>query len=108
MKLYNSTSYLDYKIVNVSSIEQYDKTNVIPFDKLPRLLRINGTQWSSERYCSFPQKIIIKFPYLVSIHQINILSHSKKYLDDSNFIIIYPKILTKIKFMIMMRFLLGK
>ena len=91
MKLYNSTSYLDYKIVNVSSIEQYDKTNVIPFDKLPRLLRINGTPWSSERYCSFPQKIIIKFPYLVNIHQINILSHSKKISRRLHFYYYFPE-----------------
>ena len=91
MKLENSTKNLDYKIINLSSIEQYDQTNVIPFEKLPRLLRINGTPWTSERFCSYPQKIIIKFPYLVNISQINILSHSKKISRRLQFFYYYPE-----------------
>ena len=91
MKLENSTRNLDYKIINLTSIEQNDQTNVIPFDKLPRLLRINGTPWTSERFCSYPQKIIIKFPHLVNISQINILSHSKKISRRLQFYYYYPE-----------------
>ena len=90
MKLENSNSNLDYKIINLTSIEQNDLTNVIPFDKLPRLLRINGTPWTSERFCSYPQKIIIKFHHVVNISQINILSHSKKISRRLQFYYYYP------------------
>ena len=69
---------LDYKIMNISSMEQNNLTNLIPPEKLPKLLRKNGIPWSSERFCHYPQRIIIKFPYLVNLFQINILSDSKK------------------------------
>ena len=95
MKLENSNTNLDYKIINLTSIEQNDLTNVIPFDKLPRLLRINGTPWTSERFCSYPQKIIIKFPHVVNISQINIISHSKKISRRLQFYYYYPEDLDK-------------
>ena len=95
MKLENSNTNLDYKIINLTSIEQNDLTNVIPFDKLPRLLRINGTPWTSERFCSYPQKIIIKFPHVVNIAQINIISHSKKISRRLQFYYYYPDDLDK-------------
>ena len=91
MKLENPLKRLDYKIMNISSIEQYDKTTVIPFEKLPKLLRKNGTPWISERFCHFPQKIIIKFPYLVYLSQINILSHSKKISQRIQFYYFFPE-----------------
>ena len=97
MKLENSNSNLDYKIINLTSIEQNDLTNVIPFDKLPRLLRINGTPWTSERFCSYPQKIIIKFHHVVNISQINILSHSKKISRRLQFYYYYPDDIDKNK-----------
>ena len=97
MKLENSNSNLDYKIINLTSIEQNDLTNVIPFDKLPRLLRINGTPWTSERFCSYPQKIIIKFHHVVNISQINILSHSKKISRRLQFHYYYPDDIDKNK-----------
>ena len=97
MKLENSNCNLDYKIINLASIEQNDLTNVIPFDKLPRLLRINGTPWTSERFCSYPQKIIIKFHHVVNISQINILSHSKKISRRLQFYYYYPDDIDKNK-----------
>ena len=97
MKLENSNCNLDYKIINLTSIEQNDLTNVIPFDKLPRLLRINGTPWTSERFCSYPQKIIIKFHHVVNISQINILSHSKKISRRLQFYYYYPDDIDKNK-----------
>ena len=90
MKLEKSLKILDYKIINVTSIEQNDKTNVIPPEKLPRLLRLNGTPWTSERFCHFPQRIIIKFPHLVNISQINILSNSKKISRRLQFYYYFP------------------
>ena len=91
MKLENPLKTLDYKIMNITSIEQCDKTTVIPFQKLPKLLRKNGTPWISERYCHYPQKIIIKFPHLVNLSQINILSHSKKISRRIQFYYYFPE-----------------
>ena len=81
---------LDYQILNISSIEQSDQTNIIPIQKLPKLLRLNGTPWTSERFCQYPQKIIIKFPYLVNLSQINILSNSKKISRRLQFYYYFP------------------
>ena len=90
MKLENDLKLLDYKIINISSIEQYNQINIIPYQKLPKLLRINGPPWISERFCQFPQKIIIKFPHLVYLYQINILSNSKKISRRLQFYTYYP------------------
>ena len=90
MKLENDLKLLDYKIINISSIEQYNQINIIPYQKLPKLLRINGPPWISERFCQFPQKIIIKFPHLVYLYQINILSNSKKISRRLQFYSYYP------------------
>ena len=90
MKLENSIKILDYKILNVSSMEQYNQTNIIPLQKLPKLLRLNGTPWTSERFCHYPQTIIIKFPYLVNLSQINVLSNSKKISRRLQFYYYFP------------------
>ena len=81
---------LDYKIMNISSMEQNNLTNLIPPEKLPKLLRKNGIPWSSERFCHYPQRIIIKFPYLVNLFQINILSDSKKISRRLQFYYYFP------------------
>ena len=90
MSLENSIKILDYKILNISSMEQYNQSNIIPLQKFPKLLRLNGTPWTSERFCHYPQKIIIKFPYLVNLFQINILSNSKKISRKLQFYYYFP------------------
>ena len=90
MSLENSIKILDYKILNISSMEQYNQSNIIPLQKFPKLLRLNGTPWTSERFCHYPQKIIIKFPYLVNLSQINILSNSKKISRKLQFYYYFP------------------
>jgi hypothetical protein len=90
MSLENSIKILDYKILNISSMEQYNQSNIIPLQKLPKLLRLKGTPWTSERFCHYPQKIIIKFPYLVNLSQINILSNSKKISRKLQFYYYFP------------------
>ena len=90
MELEKPCRILDYKIINISSMEQYNQTNIIPTKKLSKLLRLNGTPWISERFCKYPQSIIIKFSHVVNLYQINILSNSKKISRRLQFYTYYP------------------
>ena len=59
---------LKYKIIGASS-EDPDH----PVEKISSSNPQDG--WHSARFCSYPQEILIKFPYPVHIRQINLLFH---------------------------------
>lgn len=75
MKLNKNLSKLNFKVINVSSFE--DNTINSP-QKYSKLLQIGGYEWISERFCSYPQEIIIKFDSPVFLYQINLLCNDKK------------------------------
>ena len=72
----NNLSKLNFKIIDVSSI---DEDNNINFkERLEKLLQNKGYPWTSERFCVYPQEIIVQFDSAVNLYQINLLSHDKK------------------------------
>ena len=69
----NRINPLTYNFVNFTSQD--------PFHPINRLLeKNNNTQggWVSNRYCVYPQEILIQFPSMVNIRQINILVNESK------------------------------
>ena len=59
---------LKYKIIGASSID--------PEYSIEKISSKNPEEgWHSARFCSYPQEILIKFPYPVHIRQINMLFH---------------------------------
>ena len=67
---------INFKLLIISSIEEDNSIN--PKDKLSKLLQHGGYPWISERFCSYPQEIIIQFDSPSHLYQINVLSHDKK------------------------------
>ena len=63
-------SKLPYRIISYSSEDpQYPLSNLI-FQ--------NGKGWQSNRFCIYPQEILIQFNFPVNINQINIIINEKK------------------------------
>ena len=64
---------LTYNFVNFSSQDPYHPINYL-------LLKDKNTKggWLSSRYCIYPQDILIQFPQMVNIRQINILINESK------------------------------
>ena len=80
----NYLQKLNYKIVNVSSSED-DQNNLIE-----SMISFENS-WSSERFCSYPQIIIIQFDSPVNLRQINIISHEKKISEKISFFSFCPQ-----------------
>ena len=76
MKNNKNLSKINFKVLSISSIEEDNSIN--PKDKLSKLLQHGGYPWISERFCSYPQEIIIQFDSPSHLYQINVLSHDKK------------------------------
>ena len=76
MKNNKNLSKINFKVLSISSIEEDNSIN--PKDKLSKLLQHGGYPWTSERFCSYPQEIIIQFDSPSHLYQINVLSHDKK------------------------------
>ena len=64
---------LTYDIINFTSQDQYHPINFL-------LLKDKKNQggWISNRFCIYPQEILIKFPQIVNLRQINILINESK------------------------------
>ena len=76
MKLNKNLSKLNFKVINISSINEDNIVNSkIKFSKL---LQKDGYEWVSERFCIYPQEITIKFDFPVYLYQINLLCNEKK------------------------------
>ena len=67
----NYLQKLNYKIVHFSSSEDDEA-------KLREPIISFKNNWISERFCSYPQQIIIQFNTPVNLRLINIISHEKK------------------------------
>ena len=68
----NRITPLEYNFVNFTSQD--------PSHPINYLLNNNNTKggWISNRYCTYPQEILIQFPTMVNIRQINILINECK------------------------------
>ena len=69
----NRITPLNYNFVNFTSQD--------PFHPINSLIQKNANNlggWISNRYCTFPQEILIQFPTLVNLRQINILINESK------------------------------
>ena len=63
-------SKLPYRIISYSSEDpQYPLSN---------LIQQNGKGWQSNRFCIYPQEILIQFNFPVNINQINVIINEKK------------------------------
>ena len=80
----NSIIKLNYNIVKLSSSEEESSNSVqkiISFDN----------NWSSERFCTYPQQIIFQFDTPVNLRQINLVSHEKKISEKISFFSFCPQ-----------------
>ena len=70
----NRISSLDYDFISFSSQDPKHHVNSIKSNLTGQL----GEGWLSNRYCAYPQEILIKFPTEVNIRQLNILINESK------------------------------
>ena len=80
----NRITPLEYNFVNFTSQD--------PSHPINYLLNNNNTKggWISNRYCTYPQEILIQFPTMVNIRQINILINECKIPKTIEFINCIP------------------
>ena len=64
---------LTYDIINFTSQDQYHPINFLLLKD-----KKNQSGWISNRFCIYPQEILIKFPQIVNLRQINILVNESK------------------------------
>ena len=76
MKSNKYFSKLNFRVINITSKEEDNTIN--PKVKFSKLLQKGGYEWVSERFCSYPQEIIIQFDSPVNLSQINLLCNEKK------------------------------
>ena len=69
----NKIKELKYNIINFSSQDPFHPINFLLLKN-----KNNKNGWISSRYCIYPQEILIQFPQMVNIRQINILIHENK------------------------------
>ena len=62
-----------YQILNYQIMGSSSSDPEYPIEKINSATPKNG--WHSSRFCSYPQEILIKFPYPVHIRQVNLLFH---------------------------------
>ena len=87
----NNSKSLSFEIISISSIEQFQKNSTNPSGQFPNLLKKGGTPWTSDFFCEYPQKIILKFLYPVFLNYMHILSHSKKISKRIHFYYYLPE-----------------
>ena len=75
---------LKYNIIKISSYEDESAS-------ISKTLISFENSWVSERFCTFPQQIIIKFEVPVNLRQINIISHEKKISEKISFFSFCPQ-----------------
>ena len=75
---------LNYNIIKISSYEDESAS-------ISQTLISFENSWVSERFCTFPQQIIIKFEVPVNLRQINIISHEKKISEKISFFSFCPQ-----------------
>ena len=64
---------LTYNIINFTSQDQFHPINFLLLKD-----KKNQSGWISNRFCIYPQEILIKFPQMVNLRQINILINESK------------------------------
>ena len=69
----NRIILLTYNIINFTSEDQFH-----PINSLLLKDKKNQSGWISNRFCIYPQEILIKFPQMVNLRQINILINESK------------------------------
>ena len=89
MKLNKNLSKLNFKVINITSTEENNIIN--NKERLSELLQPGGYQWISERFCSYPQEIIIQFESPVYLSQINLLCDEKKNIKTFNILFILSR-----------------
>ena len=89
MKNNKYLSKLNFKVINITSIEEDNSINLK--DKFSKLLQKGGYEWTSERLCSYPQEITIQFDSPVNLYQINLLCNEKKTPKHLVFHSFYPE-----------------
>ena len=69
----NRIGQLEYSFINFTSQDP-----IHPINSLNLKNNKNNIGWVSDRYCIYPQEILIQFPTMVNIKQINILINESK------------------------------
>ena len=87
----NSIYKLKYKILAISSTESDTDLSSKSSTNCQRLITFEYP-WSSNRFCAYPQKIIIKFETPVNLNQIHIVSHEKRISQRILFSIFCPQL----------------
>ena len=87
----NSIYKLKYKILAISSTES-DSDSLSSSSLRPQPIINFENPWSSNRFCAYPQKIILKFETPVNLNQIIIISHEKRISQKITFSIFCPQL----------------
>ena len=82
---------LKYKILAISSTESDSETSSRSSTNPQPIINFDYP-WSSNRFCVYPQKIILKFETPVNLNQIIIISHEKRISQRILFSIFCPQI----------------
>ena len=82
---------LKYKILAISSTETDFDTASRSSSNCQPLINFENP-WSSNRFCAYPQKIILKFETPVNINQIHIISHEKRISQKISFSVFCPQL----------------
>ena len=87
----NSIYKLKYKILAISSTESDSDSSSCSSLKPQPIINFENP-WSSNRFCAYPQKIILKFETPVNLNQIYIISHEKRISQKITFSIFCPQL----------------
>ena len=82
---------LKYKILAISSTES-DSDTFSRSSMKPQPIINFENPWSSNRFCAYPQKIILKFETPVSLNQIILISHETRISQKITFSIFCPQL----------------
>ena len=87
----NSIYKLKYKILATSSTESDSDSSSISSLRPQPIINFENP-WSSNRFCAYPQKIILKFETPVNLNQIYLISHEKRISQKITFSIFCPQL----------------
>ena len=87
----NSIYKLKYKILAISSTESDSDSSSISSLRPQPIINFENP-WSSNRFCAYPQKIILKFETPVNLNQIYLISHEKRISQKITFSIFCPQL----------------
>ena len=82
---------LKYKLLAISSTESDTETSSRSSTNPQPIINFDNP-WSSNRFCAYPQKIILKFETPVNLNQIYIISHEKRITQKITFSIFCPQL----------------